>query len=281
MPAHINPRLIEHDYVSVKQCRHGLFAYNVNDLYIGRSLDAYGEWGEAEVELLSQILVPGGVVVDVGANIGTHTVAFAKKVTASGGVIAFEPQPLLYQLLNANVALNALVHVRCHQAAVSDERGTLQIPVLDPSHERNFGGFQAEGHERGETIATMRIDDLGLPRCSLIKVDTEGMEASVLQSARQTISAHHPVLFVENNSEEHSPALLRLIDELGYTCWWHIAHYYNPSNYFANDHNLFSGTELEANLLCFPKDVRVSGGDLWPVEGLDDTFMSVLRRHST
>ena len=60
------PRIIENEHIAVKQCRHGLFAYNLNDLYIGRSLDAYGEWCEAELSLIFQVLKPGGVVMNHG-----------------------------------------------------------------------------------------------------------------------------------------------------------------------------------------------------------------------
>src|SRR5688572_32765085 len=95
-------RLLENQYVAVKRCRHGIFAYNTNDLYISRSMDMYGEWCESEVALLLQVLKPGHVVLDVGANIGTHTVALATHVTAAGTVYAVEPQRLTFQLLCAN-----------------------------------------------------------------------------------------------------------------------------------------------------------------------------------
>jgi FkbM family methyltransferase len=271
------PRLIERGHVAVRQCRHGLFAYNVNDMYIGRSLDVYGEWSEAELSLLFQVLKPGDVVVDAGANVGTHTVAFAKRVTASGAVIAFEPQRLTFQLLCANVALNALVNVTCVNAAVGDARGQVRIPALDPGVANNFGALRSDGHEHGDLIDTARIDDLKLARCNLIKIDVEGMEARVLAGARQTIAAHRPVLFVENNSEERSHAVLQLLDDLGYGCWWHIAVAYNPENYFGNGHELFGGYR-EANVLCFPKEAQVNAGGLWPVEGLDDTHVKAMRR---
>lgn len=64
--------------MAVKRCRHGLFAYNVNDSFIGRSHDLYGEWCEAELAILGQILRPGDTALDVSANIGTHAVFFAQ-----------------------------------------------------------------------------------------------------------------------------------------------------------------------------------------------------------
>jgi hypothetical protein len=88
----------------VKQCRHGMMLYNVHDLYVGRSLDQYGEFSQGEIDLFGQILKPGQVVLDVGANIGAHTLWFAQTVGPSGTVLAFEPQRIVFQALCANLA---------------------------------------------------------------------------------------------------------------------------------------------------------------------------------
>jgi FkbM family methyltransferase len=255
-----------------------VFAYNVNDRYIGRSLDVYGEWAEAELDLLSQVLKPGDIVLDVGANIGTHTVPLARKVGETGAVVAFEPQRLTFQFLCGNIALNALTNVLCHNVVVSDAAGQAIIPALDPTIEWNFGSLTSEGHKEGERVQAIRIDDLKLARCNLIKIDVEGAEIRVLHGARATIKARRPVLFVENNTEQGSPAILKALDQLEYACWWHIPHYFNPNNYFGSTEQLF-GNYYEANVLCFPKEARVSAQGLWPVEGPDDTFIKALRRH--
>ena len=273
-------RILENQYVAVKRCRHGIFAYNLNDLYISRSMDMYGEWCESELSLLFQVIKPGAVVLDVGANIGTHTVALAAHVTPAGAVYAMEPQRLTFQLLCANVALNALTNVVCLNVAVGEAAGTTRIPTLDPLIENNFGGLPAQGHQSGEEVRVLPIDDLNLARCNLIKVDVEGMETGVLAGARRTIHDLRPVLFVENNSQERSSAVLTMLDELEYSCFWHVASYFNPDNFFHHPHRLF-GEYLEANVLCFPREAKVNAVGLWPVEGLDDTFVKAMERHRT
>lgn len=278
MPA--APRLLENRYLAIKQCRHGLFAYNLNDAYIGRCMDVYGEWSEGELSLLFQVLKPGGVVLDVGANIGTHTVAFAKHVTSSGAVIAFEPQRLTFQLLCTNVTLNTLVNVRCVNAAVSDRKGELRVPMLDPGVTNNFGGLSSEGHTQGEIVEMVPIDGMKLPRCNLIKIDVEGAEAKVLAGARQTIKTHRPVLFIENNKAENSPAILKVLNELGYASWWHFDHYFSPQNYFGASERIFGEGYREANMLCFPAEAKVNAAGLLPVAGLDDDHVKALQRHS-
>ncbi len=104
--------------------------FNVHDQHIGRSLDLYGEWAESELELLGLFIKPGDVVVDVGANIGTHTVFFAQRAGATGQVYAFEPQRIVFQNLCANLALNGLLNVRAFHAAASREPGTIAVPPI-------------------------------------------------------------------------------------------------------------------------------------------------------
>jgi hypothetical protein len=81
-----SPYLVEHRHMAVKRCKHGLFMYNRNDAFVGRGLDLYGEWCEFEIALMRLFIKPGDTVVDAGANIGTHTVAFA---TRSGRPASF------------------------------------------------------------------------------------------------------------------------------------------------------------------------------------------------
>ena len=102
----------------------------------------------------------------------------------------------------------------------------------------------------------------------------------MLTGASRVIAKHRPVLFVENNQEEHSATLLAALKDLGYNAWWHIASYYNTHNFFGNAENIFPDHYPEANLVCFPTEAKVNI-NLWPVEGPDDTFIKAMQRHSS
>jgi hypothetical protein len=82
-----------------KDCRHGKLMYLLNDAYIGRSLDVYGEYSEGEVDLFRQLLRPGDVTVDEGPNIGALTVAMAQLVQPGGAIVAFEPQRAIFDIV--------------------------------------------------------------------------------------------------------------------------------------------------------------------------------------
>ena len=253
--------LIENGAIRVKRTRHGVMAYNKNDVYIGRALDLYGEHSELELRALGQLLPPAGTVIDVGANIGVHSVFFARTVGPQGRVLAFEPQRQAFQLLSANAALNGLTQLRCERAAVGPKRGEILVPDLDPDAANNFGGISLNDEGGGEPVPVLRLDDFDLAACDLIKIDVEGMECEVLAGARDTAILHAPLLYVENDRRENSAALIELLFSLDYRLFWHLPYLFNPDNYFGEAHNVF-GAVLSVNMLCVPKTRKLD------IEGL-------------
>ena len=183
--------------------------------------------------------------------------AFGKLVGDTGAVHAFEPQRLTFQLLCANAALNGLTNIRSHQQAVGDAPGEVRVPLPDLRRGGNIGAFSLENAQDGETVPVVTLDSMGLRSVKLIKIDVEGMEATVLSGARKLIAMTQPVIFVENNIPAKSRDLIQLLFDLGYRCWWHLASYYNPNNFYANPHNIFAVVDRpEINLLCLPRTVR-------------------------
>ena len=244
--------LAEHGPIRVKQTRHGLMAYNKNDSYIGRALDLYGEHTELELKILGGLIPSGGTVIDVGANIGVHSIFFAKAVGAQGRVLAFEPQRQAFQLLSANAALNGLPHLRAERAAIGPEPGEIFVPDLDPEAEHNFGGISVNAEGDGERVPMLRLDSYDLAACHLIKIDVEGMEERVLAGAEETIVLHAPLLYVENDRQENSKALIERLFDLDYRLYWHLPYLFNPDNYFGVKENVF-GRVLSVNMLGVPK----------------------------
>jgi len=240
---------------TLSKCRHGWMLYHTADQYIGRGLKKYGEFSEGEVALFQQLLRPGDLIVEAGANFGAHTVAMAQMVGEQGVVIAFEPQRLVFQAMTANVAINSLTNVITMQAGVGAYAGTIKIPVLNPAKGHNFGGFSINSHSTGEEVPVKTIDSLNLNQCRLIKADVEGMECEVLEGARNTIARLKPILYVENDRKEHSQRLIALIQSFGYRLWWHLPRMYNPDNYRGDSENLF-GNIVSVNMLCLPKEVQ-------------------------
>lgn len=249
--------------------RTGPMLYNKFDIYVGGSLRKYGEFSVGEQQLFRAVVQPGSVVVEVGANIGGHTVELARLTGPTGEVHAFEPQRIVFQALCANLALNQLTNVYGHQAAVGAERAVIAVPAMDPRVRSNFGGVSMFNVQAGEPVPMVTIDSVDLPACHFLKVDVEGMEVDVLKGARKTIEAYGPVMYLENDRRERSEQLLRLVEELGYKAYWHLPRLFNPDNFARDGEDIFPNI-VSVNVLCLPtsEPPRLSG--LRPVTSVTD-----------
>lgn len=254
LKAHIIEKLGSYDFSpqepfnQVHNGKYGFIVYNKNDQFIGLSIQNQGTWCDHEIRAMSDFIQPGDTVLDVGANIGNHTLAFANLVGPHGKVLSFEAQPLVYQSLISSVSLNSLENVRCYQVAVGNTMGTLNVPLLDPYHpQQNFGGMSFKTphlpsllHEK---IPLITLDSLNLEACHLIKIDVEGMELEVLEGATQTIARCHPVLYLENHEGAQNP-FIQLLTQWGYKIYKHGTDQ-DPNNLCLPPHRLVEGAHLE------------------------------------
>lgn len=239
-------------HLRLKHCRHGIMLYSARDRYVGGSLDRYGEFSELEAQLFTGLVTPGMLVVEVGSNIGAHTVHLAKLVGENGGVVAFEAQRVIFQMLCANLALNGIENTDAKCMAVGAAPGEIVVPRLDYRGDNNFGGI-ALGGDDGDAVEMIAIDNLLLPACHLMKIDVEGMEKQVLEGARQTIGRFRPYLYVEDDRIDKHAELITTLFDLEYRLWWHLPWLYNPGNFAGDPENLFPGI-ASFNLICLPRE---------------------------
>lgn len=260
------------DLYRLVRARHGQFLANPRDIYIGRSLIEFGEYSELEMSLLSQLVSPGAVVAEIGANIGSHTVPLAKLVGNSGKIYAIEAQPIIFQALCANIALNGLLNVVALHEASGSKDSDIWFPDINYLETNNYGGISLDnvsGHTSGTRVDIRPFDRLGLDRLDLMKIDVEGAERDVLKGARETIERCRPVLYLENDRREKSTELIAYIAELGYRLWWHLPPLYNPKNWAGNSTNPWPGI-VSCNMLCVHSDKPALIQGLKEVSGTQD-----------
>lgn len=171
-----------------------------------------------------------GTMLDIGANIGTHSIAYATR----GIVHCFEPNPLAYECLKHNVG--KMPRVTLHNVAVSDHFGFID---MEPQGD-NYGAMYTKP---GTQIPCITIDSLALPACDFIKIDVEGDEIGVLNGARDTIMKYRPVMCIECN--KHT------LEQKGFSaeCLEHII------DGLEYDHQVRQPEDISCDLLCIPRQL--------------------------
>jgi FkbM family methyltransferase len=225
---------------------HGTFIVNRFDQMIVAGNEGFGvglqllekaHYDPDEVNLLLQVLDlrrqcygDGVVAIDCGANVGVHTIEWAKQMTGWGTVLAIEAQERIYYALAGNIAINNCFNARAIHAAVSDRAGAMKIPLPNYFAAASFGSLELKQRDGTEFIGQaidyseskmvevpmVSLDSLDLSRVDLIKIDIEGMEMDALAGAAQCIGELRPMLLIETIKSDKN-AIAAWLNNLGYT----------------------------------------------------------------
>ena len=222
----------------VVSTNHGTMLVNRHDYRLINEKKGYGvgfqllnnsSFDPEEVDLALQILElrktmfgSGVVAIDCGANIGVHTVEWAKLMYEWGEVIAIEAQERVYYALAGNIIMNNCFNARALWAAVGASSGEIGVPVPNYFSPSSFGSLeirqspnnefigQTIDYEDLQTTRMVTIDELKLRRLDLIKIDIEGMEMDALEGAKSTLEKCKPIVLIEkikSNADDISSLL--------------------------------------------------------------------------
>lgn len=187
------------------------------DAYVGTCLHVAGAHSLEELAGLADLVEPGGVVLDGGANLGALTLPLA-----AGGakVVAVEPQALLLDcLVMSAVGARVIPAITPVHGALSDtEGGELHIPQLPLTAPVNFGGIGASA--KGQPVKTTTVDALAAVHgpFSLVKLDLEGHEPHALRGATATL-ATDTVWCVEVDRDDATAAVLEVFQRTGHALY--------------------------------------------------------------
>lgn len=192
-----------------------------------------GSFEPETVRCYRRMVKAGDVVLDIGANIGAHTLLLAKAAGPTGDVYAFEPTDYAYGKLTANCALNAALASRIHclqYMLVGSEAVGEPAPGLysswplkqDPDlHVLHQGRLMSTSGAQARTLDSA-ILALGLSRVDCIKLDIDGFECEMIRGASQTLTKWHPTIIMElapyalDEQGESLRELIRLLKQHGY-----------------------------------------------------------------
>lgn len=178
------------------------------DIHISDSLRRYGIWEPALTAYVLDTIKPGQNVVDVGAHIGYFTLIMSRLVGKGGRVLAFEPDPDNFDLLQANLRLNRIRNVVVESKAVSDRAGKAGLYTSNDNtgdHRLYASPARRAVHE----VDTVSLDGYlgeGDGPVHFVKIDTQGLEPQILDGMSALIERNRPWLVL---AIEFSPGLLR------------------------------------------------------------------------
>jgi FkbM family methyltransferase len=162
---------------------------------------AFGSYEEHFAELFRHLVRSGDRCVDVGANVGIHTVRLAKLAGPAGEVVAVEPNDEVARRAEANLALNHLRNVRVINAAAADRAGGSVVLYRPGARDTNKGRASMLPHAYltgpESKVDTVTVDEIAGGPVALIKIDVEGCEADVVAGAAATIAACSPAVIIE------------------------------------------------------------------------------------
>lgn len=224
---------------------HGSLIVNRNDFHMVDATRGYGVglqifetsyFDPQEVELVLGLLTlrrqtagDGVVAIDGGANIGVHSIEWARHMHGWGEVIAVEAQERVFYALAGNIALNNCFNASAHHAALGAQAGSITIPRPNYLKPASFGSLELRQSQRnefigqaidysaagGQAVKMIAVDDLKLPRLDFLKLDIEGMELEALAGAMKSIAAHKPLMLIEIIKTD-AAAVRRLLEQQGY-----------------------------------------------------------------
>ena len=250
--------------------KHGIFSYYSNDQYIGKSLSEYGEWSEAEVSLVKQLLADNENIIEVGSNIGTHTIPLAKQVSNGGFVYAIEPQHQNHKLLLDNIKNNELKNVKVLKIAISSKEGEAYMNTFDENIASNYGDSRifSSNFNNAETVLVKTLDQLFYDNIKerksikLIKCDAQVQELNIILGSKKIIDHYKPYLYFENDDIDTSKTLIETIKNMGYVLFWHLPPLYNPDNFLKNTKNIFPKI-VSCNMLCIHRNTKIKLNEIW------------------
>jgi FkbM family methyltransferase len=204
-PTWASATLTASNRLGITSGRHGTFLTLTHDVGVSKTIRDYGQWGEEQISLMREHIKYGDNAIDIGANIGHHSVLLSKIVGAPGSVTCFEPQPFIYRVLNANLALNNCDNVRAHCVALGNTNGTAMMAPSDyEADDWNVGGLgispkaNLDGDKAyGIEVPVRRLDDLVNHKVDFIKCDAQGFDFSALKGAERILHAYKPIILFE------------------------------------------------------------------------------------
>ncbi|MCI0700401.1 MAG: FkbM family methyltransferase [Planctomycetia bacterium] len=218
-------------HLRVVRVPHGRLWVDLRDIGVGRKIFVHRKYEEAESGVLRALLHPGMTYLDVGANLGYLATLAAKLVGTTGRVIAIEPEPYNFSLLQRNLKLLGRRQTVAVNAAAGSEPGTAKLfkSADNLGDHRLYTDSDSSGRV-GVEVPVVRLDDLfttnNWPAPDFIKIDVQGYEPHVVAGLERLITSDRPQAILTEywpigirNAGADPSAYLEWFRARGFTCY--------------------------------------------------------------
>lgn len=172
---------------------------------IGRKILKDGAYDKTGLYFIEKLLknLDSPVCLDIGANIGNHALVMSRNAAT---VLAYEPQKKVFEVLQKNISDNNATNIRIFNFGLSNVSGMAKMTVMDANN-TGATSFVISEVSAPSLDAVLRQGDqelmeAGVHHVDFIKIDVEGLEASVIDGLREAIKTSKPIIMMEWNSEE-------------------------------------------------------------------------------
>ncbi len=183
----------------IKKANYFGASFNLHiDDWIQENIYFVSDYEHAELVFIKNQLKSGDVFVDIGANIGVHSLIASQILSEQGKVISFEASKKNYMRLQEHIQLNHAQNIEAHHVAIADSEK--EITLYYNEAEANKGMISAYGQNEAhkESIQAVTLDSvLGVTKIDFIKIDIEGGEYDALKGMKQILQTQNPVLLIE------------------------------------------------------------------------------------
>lgn len=215
---------------------------------------ASGNYEPEILRLIKKHLAPDAVFLDIGANIGQHSLYASRHCKH---VYAFEPMKKIYDQFSSSVFTNDFLNISVYNYALGNTKEVLPIYGND-----NIGAsslFTSENRKKIQDIKVLRLDDivqdLGLERCDLVKIDVEGFELEVLKGGKEFFAKHKPKIVLEYTPffyDKKDPNIARELIQLLFTLGYKLYDIDNKLDIPEDQIDSFHArVTFQTNILCY------------------------------
>ncbi len=166
-----------------------------------------GQYHDENIFFIKPLIEEGAVILDIGANIGLYTCAYAEYFKEKNiKIYAIEAVETNYKILNENIRLNQFSNIKSFHLALGKEEGELEFNLPSKDFVGNAVGANINKEQSGyvSKVKMITLDSFakeqGLERCDFLKIDVEGAEYFIFEGGRNFLEKCRPVIEAEYNA---------------------------------------------------------------------------------